>query len=138
MDAKTVLATWIDAFSARDADACAALYHDDAINWQVADEPVMGKAQIREMLAAFFAAFPDSQTRVETRMAEGEWAAFEWIGSGTFTHDLGPVKATGQRYAIRGCGFFRVKDGKIKLQRGYWDKASWYAQIGVPLTACVK
>lgn len=134
MDAKTVLTQWIDAFAARDADALAALYHDDAIHWQVADEPVMGKVQIRDTLARFFRAFPDARTRVETVIAEGEWAAFEWIGSGTFTEDLGAVQATGKRYALRGCGFFRIKDGKIKLQRGYWDKASWYAQIDVPLT----
>jgi hypothetical protein len=31
-----------------------------------------------------------------------------------------------------------VVDGKIKLQRGYWDKASWYRQIGVPLDASIK
>ena len=50
---------------------------------------------------------------------------------GTFLGDLGSVKATGRSYELRGSGFFRVVGGKITLQRGYWDKASWYTQIGI-------
>jgi steroid delta-isomerase-like uncharacterized protein len=138
MDAKVVLALWIDAFNRHDADLVASYYHDDAANWQVADEPVTGKVQIREMLAQFFAAFPDSYSRVENLMGDGEWAAWEWVGGGTFLHDLGPIKATGKAFELRGCGFFRIVAGKIKLQRGYWDKHTWLSQIGVPLTASVR
>ena len=29
------------------------------------------------------------------------------------------------REAIRGCGFFRVVDGLIRFQRGYWDRLSF-------------
>jgi steroid delta-isomerase-like uncharacterized protein len=138
MDAKTLLAKWIEAFNRHDVDVVASYYHDDAVNWQVADEPVAGKAQIRAMLAAFFAAFPDSYARVENLMGDGEWAAWEWVGGGTFLHDLGRLKATGKAYEFRGCGFFRVVGGKIKLQRGYWDKNTWLRQIDVPLTASMK
>ena len=138
MDAKALLAAWIDAFNRHDANLVASLYHDDAVNWQVADEPVAGKAQIREMVVQFFAAFPDSYSRVENLLGDGEWAAWEWVGGGTFVSDLGPIKATGKSYELRGCGFFRVVGNKIKLQRGYWDKITWLTQIGVPVTASVK
>jgi steroid delta-isomerase-like uncharacterized protein len=131
LDARTVLMRWIEAFASRDPGRVAALYHPDAVNWQVADQPAIGQPKIREVFTQFFASFPDSYTRVENIIAQGDWAAWEWVGGGTFLGDLGRVKATGRSYEIRGCGFFRVVGGKITLQRGYWDKASWYAQIGI-------
>jgi ketosteroid isomerase-like protein len=33
---------WVDAFNREDIDALAALYHQDAINHQVAENPVRG------------------------------------------------------------------------------------------------
>jgi len=27
-----------------------------------------------------------------------------------------------------------VVEGKIKFQRGYWDKATWFGQLGLPLS----
>jgi len=138
MDARSVLTHWIEAFAARDPDRLAALYCVDAVNWQVAADPVVGRENIRNMVAQFFVSFPDSYTNVENVMVDNDWAAWEWVGGGTFLRDLGPIKATGKRFEIRGCGFFHIVDGMIKLQRGYWDKVSWYTQIGVPLSASVK
>jgi steroid delta-isomerase-like uncharacterized protein len=138
MDTRAVLNEWIVAFAARDPDRVAALYDADAVNWQVADEPVVGRQNIRTMLAQFFTAFPDSYTNVENIMVDGDWAAWEWVGGGTFVNDLGPMKATGKPFEIRGCGFFKIANGQIALQRGYWDKVSWYTQIGVPLSASIK
>ncbi|MFQ6084452.1 MAG: ester cyclase, partial [Candidatus Aminicenantia bacterium] len=40
---------------------------------------------------------------------------------------------TGKSYILRGCGFFRVRNGVIIFQRGYWDKATWFHQIGIPI-----
>ena len=41
--AREVILAWVDAFNRRDAEAAAALYHDDATNLQVAiDEPLVG------------------------------------------------------------------------------------------------
>jgi hypothetical protein len=34
---------------------------------------------------------------------------------------------------LRGCGFFRVVDGNIVFQRGYWDKSTFLRQHGLPL-----
>ena len=42
---------------------------------------------------------------------DGEWAILEW-------------KDPKDRL---GCGFFHVIDGKIALQRGYWDSATFAA-----------
>jgi hypothetical protein len=28
-----------------------------------------------------------------------------------------------------------IVDGKIRFQRGYWDRASWFGQLGLPVTS---
>ena len=103
-----LLDRWIDAFNAADADALAALYHDDAVNHQVANAPVAGRKAIAKMFAAEFAAAEMVCIPVN-RMDDGEWAAMEWQDPRGF----------------RGCGFFHVVDGRIRHQRGYWDRLSF-------------
>ena len=41
--------------------------------------------------------------------------------------------STGRSFTLRGCRLFHVVDGKILFQRGYWDKAAWFGQLGIPL-----
>jgi len=134
MRARQVVLAWIEAFNQRDADAAAALYHEDATNLQVAlGEPVVGRNAIRDGLAQFFGAFPDSYTNVESLIEEGEWAALEWSGGGTWRGDFAGWKPNGRSFVLRGSGFFHVVDGRILFQRGYWDRATWFGQLGLPV-----
>lgn len=111
-----MLEQFIAAFNRADADALAALYAEDAVNHQVAEEPVCGRPAIRQMFADSFAA-AKMTCLVENLFSDGEWAIMEW------RDPLG----------LRGCGFFHVVDGKIVFQRGYWDKLTFLRQHGLPL-----
>lgn len=134
MDPKELLEKWIKAFQECDVEAVIACYADDAVNFQVAvGEPDSGIEQIRAGTEAFFTGFPDAWSRVENLIGEGDWAAWEWIGGGTWTGEFLGFEPTGKSFEIRGCGFFRFADGKIVFQRGYWDKHSWFSQIGLPI-----
>jgi ketosteroid isomerase-like protein len=113
---KTVVRTWVDAFNRGDVDALAALYAEDAVNHQVVEAPLVGRAAIRAMFAREFA-LADMTCIVENLFEDGEWAMLEW------RDPLG----------LRGCGFFHVVDGKIRFQRGYWDRLSFLRQQGLPL-----
>ena len=55
MTPKEVLREWIDCFNAADASRIVELYADDAVNHQVANEPIAGKAALYEMFANEFA-----------------------------------------------------------------------------------
>ena len=105
---KDLVIEWIDIFNAGDADRIAELYHEDAVNHQVANEPVYGREAIRDMFAHEFAQ-AKMVCIVENFFEDGDWAILEW------KDPLG----------LRGCGFFHVIQGKIKFQRGYWDKLSF-------------
>ncbi|HEX9011075.1 MAG TPA: nuclear transport factor 2 family protein [Holophagaceae bacterium] len=113
---KDVVTAWVAAFNRKDVDALAAMYAEDAVNHQVAEAPVEGREAIRAMFAAGFAA-AEMVCIVENLFEDGDWAILEW------RDPLG----------LRGCGFFRVVDGRIAFQRGYWDKLSFLRQHGLPL-----
>jgi limonene-1,2-epoxide hydrolase len=116
MEPRQLVQTWVDAFNRADADALAAFYADNAVNHQVAESPVHGRAAIREMFAVGFAS-TKMVCIVENIFEDGEWAILEW------RDPLG----------LRGCGFFHVVGGKIVFQRGYWDKLSFLRAHGLPL-----
>lgn len=116
MTPRQLVEQWVQAFNRADADALAVFYTDDAVNHQVAESPVQGRAAIRRMFAEGFAA-ATMVCIVEQIFEDGEWAILEW------RDPLG----------LRGCGFFHVVDGRIVFQRGYWDKLSFLRQQGLPL-----
>lgn len=116
MGPKELVQRWVEAFNAGDAEALGALYGEDAVNHQVANAPVKGRAAITQMFASEFAA-ADMTCLVENLFEDGEWAILEW------TDPLG----------LRGCGFFQVRDSRIVFQRGYWDRLSFLRQHGLPL-----
>lgn len=116
MRPKEVLQMFVTAFNQADAEALSSLYAENAINHQVAKEPVYGRKNIKKMFEAEFA-----QTKmvciVENMFEDGQWAMMEW---------LDPL-------GLRGCGFFQISNDKIIFQRGYWDKLSFLKQRGLPV-----
>lgn len=114
MKQKQTLLAWIDAFNKADSIALSELYHEDAVNHQVANEPVYGKEAIKKMFEDEFA-MAEMICIPENIFEDGEWAIMEWKDP----------------KGLRGCGFFHVIDGKIKLQRGYWDKLSFLKLNGI-------
>lgn len=116
MQPKELVTAWVAAFNRKDAEALAELYEVEAVNHQVAEQPVEGREAIRRMFAEGFAA-AEMVCIVENLFEDGEWAILEW------RDPLG----------LRGCGFFHVVGGRIRFQRGYWDKLSFLRQHGLPL-----
>ena len=114
MRARDVVRSWVEAFNRADADGLASLYHEDAVNHQVALAPVQGRKAIRAMFAGEFDA-AKMVCIVENLFEDGDWAILEW------RDPLG----------LRGCGFFQVRDGRIAFQRGYWDRLSFLALHGL-------
>lgn len=116
MKPKELIKKWVKVFNEGDAQKIAELYHLDALNHQVANPPVEGKTAIKEMFASEFNS-AEMTCIPENIFEDGEWAILEW------KDPLG----------LRGCGFFQVVDGKIKFQRGYWDKLSFLRMHNLPI-----
>jgi limonene-1,2-epoxide hydrolase len=116
MSPREVVEEWVRRFNAADVAGLAELYHDDAVNHQVALEPVEGRAAIKAMFEREFAT-ADMTCIPEIIHEAGDVAILEW------RDPLG----------LRGCGFFTIREERIVFQRGYWDKLSFLKQHGLPI-----
>jgi len=116
MSPREVVERWVERFNAADAAGLADLYHADAVNHQVTQEPVEGRAAIRAMFEREFAA-AEMTCVVEAIHEAGDVIALEWLDP----------------KGLRGCGFFTVRDGCIAFQRGYWNKLSFLKLHGLPI-----
>ncbi len=116
MRPRQLVQAWVEAFNRADADALASFYDADAVNHQVAEAPVQGRENIRQMFASGFA-LARMHCIVENIFEDGQWAILEWRDPS----------------GLRGCGFFQVVGGQIKFQRGYWDKLSFLRLHGLPM-----
>ncbi|MZR30294.1 nuclear transport factor 2 family protein [Sneathiella litorea] len=113
---REVVEDWVERFNAADADALARLYAEEAVNHQVTQDPVEGRAAIKAMF-------------------EKEFSATEMVCIPEAIHEAGDVAILEWRdpLGLRGCGFFTVKDGLIQFQRGYWDKLSFLKMHNLPI-----
>ena len=118
MDNKSLIKHWVELFNKADAVKIAELYHEDAINHQVTNEPVEGKEAIKNMFTEEFAT-AEMTCIIENIFEDGEWGILEWKDPN----------------GLRGCGFFNIIEGKIKFQRGYWDKLSFLRLHNLPIPA---
>ncbi len=116
MSQKELITKWVDTFNQGDASLLAEFYADDAINHQVANEPIRGKQAIRAMFEQEFSQ-AEMVCIVENVFEDKDWVILEW------KNPLG----------LRGCGFFQIVNGKIKFQRGYWDKLSFLRMHKLPI-----
>lgn len=107
MRPRQVVETWVEAFNRGDAEALGAM-SADAINHQVANEPVEGRSAIQAMFAREFAQ-AEMVCIPENLFEDGDWAILEWRDSKW----------------LRGCGFFEVIGDKIAFRPGCWDKLSF-------------
>lgn len=116
MSPKEVVEAWVGCFNGGDADRLSELYHEDATNHQVMQEPIQGREAIRAMF-------------------EREFRAAKMVCIPEAIHEAGEVAALEWRdpLGLRGCGFFTVRDGRIAYQRGYWDKLSFLKMHGLPI-----
>lgn len=116
MSLKNIIQDWVNAFNLKDYEKLAEFYHEDAINHQIANEPIFGKAAIGEMFKNEFQY--EMTCIVENIFEDNDWAILEWRDPN----------------GLRGCGFFHFIDGKIKMQRGYWDKMTMLKANGFEIS----
>ncbi len=116
MKPKEIIQNWVEAFNKQDVEGLANLYAENAVNHQVANEPIEGKDEIKKMFEGEFAQ-AEMVCIVENIFEDGNWAILEW------KDPLG----------LRGCGFFQTENDKIIFQRGYWDKLSFLRIHKLPI-----
>ncbi len=124
------------AFNRGDIDGCAALVTDDFELVDLAQGLTLrGPEGMRQWVATFKSALPDSQTEILTLICDGEWVTSEHVGRGTNTGMLatpaGLVPPTGRSIELQIAEVYRVRDGKFDLMRAYYDLGTLLRQLGL-------
>jgi len=129
---KEVAQRWVAAYNSHDPDAAAALYDNDVTNDQFPwGKTVTGRDAMRSTYSHIFRAFPDIRVEIENLTEAESRAVVEWRFSGTMKGEFAGFPPTNRSFNLRGCEVFEIVDGRIRLQRGYWDKATLFDQLGI-------
>jgi steroid delta-isomerase-like uncharacterized protein len=90
-----------------------------------------GREGLKQILAMFFAAFPDLRWTVEEDAAEGDklWSRFTWRG--THRGDFLGIPATGNQVEVNGVVIDRIVEGKMVDSRILMNELSLMQQLGV-------
>jgi ketosteroid isomerase-like protein len=107
----------LDAFNRHDLDAIMAFFAEDAtFDAPRGREPWgtrhVGKAAVREGLAARFAGIPDVHYADGQHWVSGDRGTSEWLLTGTTT--------AGERIAVRGCDLWQFRGGLVVGKDSYW------------------
>lgn len=105
------------AFNAHDLDAIMEFFADDcSFDTSKGPDPwgqrLVGKAAVREGLAARFDGIPDVQYDADRHWVSGSLAVSEWLVTGT-TVAGAPVR-------VRGCDHWEFRAEKIVRKDSYW------------------
>lgn len=129
-----IIYKWQTAYNNHDSDKATALYRENVINTQHPwPNPVLGRVAMKKTYDNIFNAFPDIHIEIEHLVEQGLWVVAEWRFGGTMKGTFASHKPTNKTFDMRGCEIFQIIDGKIHEQHGYWDKATMFAQLGLPL-----
>jgi steroid delta-isomerase-like uncharacterized protein len=122
----------MEAYNRHDAVAASSLYDEGATNtqWPWASR-VDGRDAVRSTFERTFRAFPDIHVVANSLLDAGEHAVLEWTFSGTMRGEFAGHPPSGRRFVMRGCEVFLVRRARIVAQRGYWDKATMFDQLGL-------
>ncbi|MCP9487472.1 MAG: nuclear transport factor 2 family protein [Gaiellaceae bacterium MAG52_C11] len=100
----------------RDLDAVLSYYHEDAVVYPPAGEPLRGHPEIAPWYADEMRDYPGLEVRIAHEVSNGPEAALEWEAV-LIDHD-------GGRHPFRGVNVVRVRNGKFETVRAYFDPAS--------------
>ena len=112
-----VLEQMTAAFNRHDLDAIMALFTDDCVfESPRGAEPwgtrFVGRAQVREGLAARFGGIPDVHYGDDSHFVAGDRGASEWTLTGTTTE--------GERLEVRGCDLWTFEGDRIARKNSFW------------------
>jgi|SRR5882724_12168530 len=132
-DSERMLDDWAMAWTSNDPERVLALFADDCVFEDVTFGVVArGKEELRSFASDAFAAVPDFKYGLTNRFVASQWAAIEWVMSGTHKGDFPGMPATGKRFlSVRGSTILELEAGKIRRESDYWDAATFMKQVGL-------
>ena len=97
--------------------------------------PLVGElrgAALRQFFDSIFAAFPDTERRVEDQLTDDlNHVVTRWTATATHQGEFMGIAPTGKRVTITGINIDRIDNGKIVEEWQQWDSLGVMQQLGV-------
>lgn len=94
-------------------------------------EPLSGLDGYVAVLGMMRGAMPDVQWKVEETIAEGDKVMVRFTMTGTQTHPLMGMPATGKPVSVTAMNIYQLKDGLIIREHGLPDLFTMLGQLGL-------
>jgi hypothetical protein len=135
-EARDVLDRLTAAVVAKDAQAVAECYAEDAVAVTPDEGELRGSDRIAEYLLQFGSSFPDLQYKYLQKHDAGNVAIDEGYITGTHTSPLPTpsgeaIPATGKQINVRSCDVATVEADVITQHRFYFDQMEFLGQLGL-------
>jgi steroid delta-isomerase-like uncharacterized protein len=122
---------WTAAWNSHEAAQIAALVTPDGVYEDLAfDLYARGTEEVTAFAQGFFTAAPDLHIDLLSGFGTEEWAAAEWLFSGTDTGGVAGAP-TGKRFEVRGATIFELQDGKARRNTDYYNASTVLEQLGL-------
>ena len=105
--------------------------HDPGCLFRASDGTTRTVAEMKQIVGAYRAAFPDLRFTLEQLVAEGDWVVLRYTGRGTHRGSLMGVAPTGRQVTFAGVDFHRVVGGRVVENWYILDRLSLMQQLGV-------
>jgi steroid delta-isomerase-like uncharacterized protein len=98
--------------------------------------PIQGRTGARQILGAYFEAFPDLRFETERTMSSGDFVVTCWRMTGTHKAQFrGPgaldIPPTNRQFRVRGCTVSEFKNGRVVRTVDYSDRLTVLRQLGI-------
>jgi steroid delta-isomerase-like uncharacterized protein len=131
-NAERTLAQWAALLTSHNTDDFVLLFTEDCVYEDVTFGIVnRGKSELRAFVERVFAVHPDFRIDLKSEFVAGEWAAMEWIMTGTHEGDLAGMPATHKKFSICGASVVELNNARIRRISDYWDLATFLKQTGL-------
>ena len=94
-------------------------------------QEVRGPEGMRQYVAMYRAAYPDTHFTIEDQIAEGDEVVTRWTGQGTHQGELMGIAPTGRAVTVTGIELDRIVGGKIEETWVNYDALGMMQQLGV-------
>jgi steroid delta-isomerase-like uncharacterized protein len=123
----------IEDLSRGDLPAVLDYYTEDVFFHDVSTEPCHGKEEMGEFMAVFYRGFPDLRIEIRNVIAQGPIVVAEYDLLGTHTGTFLEHAPTGRAFRIPAVSVYEHDGGLFTRETVYYDSASLFGQLGLPL-----
>lgn len=129
---------YLDGMNTRNLGVIDETFAPDYIVYYPGMEPIHGRDEAKQSIAAFLDAFPDIVFTIEDQVGEGDKVVTRWTAVGTHSGDFrgfpkkgSVIPASGRPVNFRATDIYRLENGLIKEEWNTLENMELLHQLGV-------